>query len=162
MEPESPQKKSSKTPWIVLLILILLILAAAAYWYFVLRASTELTPTVTSTKVSTESAKPATEAAKTPDDTALITAALVTKTGIAADVIAVTVSQNDGKYAKGTVSSKGEEVGGGYFLAVKINNDWVIVFDGQSTPDCSSVNPHNFPVALALECLDSNGEIVTR
>ncbi len=162
MEPEIQPKKSRNRLWIILLILLLLALAGFVYWYFMMRDTQSSTPSYSTTKVSTSSSTPATASAAPANDTALITAALVTKTGTAADMIAVTVSTNDGKYAKGTVGTKGEETGGGYFLAVKINSDWVIVYSGQATPNCSDVNPHNFPAALVSECLDANGAVVSR
>lgn len=169
MEPEpssqevpAPQKKSSKTPWVILLTLLLLALAGFAYWYLVMKDSDDVENTVTATKVTTSSAKTASDSTQKTDDTAAITAALVTKTGTAADVIAVTISSNDGKYVKGTVGAKGEETGSGYFLAVKLNSDWLIVYSGQATPECSSINPHGFPLALVPECLDSNGNLVAR
>lgn len=149
--------------------LLLLLFALLLYWY--LNPAETFAPT-NSTKTSTSSAaekKVPTESptqTKTPepvvDDTALITKALVVKTGIAADVIDVTVSTKTDKLAKGLVSAKGEETGGGYFLAAKVNGDWVIVFDGQSTPPCSAVNPYNFPASMVPECVDSSDNIVTR
>ncbi len=149
--------------------LLLLLFALLIYWY--LNPAETFAPT-NSTKISTGSAsekKVVTENQTTiqttepvVDDTALITKALVAKTGIAADVIDVTVSTKTEKLAKGLVSAKGEEVGGGYFLAAKVNGDWVIVFDGQSTPPCASVDPYNFPASMVPECIDSADNIVTR
>ena len=165
--PQVPNKPtSSKTTLLILIIIILLALAAGAYWYFFLREAATAPPTTQ--KTATTSAKTTTTPVETTtpepvaDDTALITKALVTKTGIAADVIDVTISTKTDKLAKGLVGAKGEEVGGGYFLAAKVNDNWVIVFDGQSTPPCSSVNPYNFPASMVPECLDASGNIVTR
>ncbi len=171
--PQVPNKSAgSKTPLLILVVLVLLVLAAGAYWYFFLRDSAKTSPTTqktatTSAETTTKTTTTTTEKTAVPetpavDDTALITKALVTKTGIAADVIDVTVSTKTDKLAKGLVSAKGEETGGGYFLAAKVNNDWVIVFDGQSTPPCSSVNPYSFPASMVPECVDSSGNNVTR
>src|SRR3989304_6788059 len=129
MDIEATQKKpSNKTPLFVLLTLALLVLAAAALWYFILRDQPK-TNSVVEKKVATTAAQPTpttkdtTTSEPVVDDTALITKALVAKTGIAADVIDVTVSTKTEKLAKGLVSAKGEEVGGGYFLAAKVNDN---------------------------------------
>ena len=166
--PQVPNKPtSSKTTLLILIIIILLALAAGAYWYFFLREQATTSPTTqktatTAAKTTTTPTETTTSEPTVVDDTALITKALVTKTGIAADVIDVTISTKTDKLAKGLVGAKGEEVGGGYFLAAKVNDNWVIVFDGQSTPPCSSVNPYNFPASMVPECLDASGNIVTR
>ncbi len=53
------------------------------------------------------------------------------------DDIIVTVSKSDAKFARGSVRDKSSEVGGGMFLAVKIDNQWEIAFDGNGAPDCT-------------------------
>lgn len=162
MEPEVVQKKSNKTLWIVLLVILLLALAAAAYWYFMLRDTSEPTAVVTTTKVATSSAKTSTESTQTVDDTALIKKAVAIKSGESEANLEITVSTLEGDFAKGSSNLKGEETGGGYFIATKINGDWVVVHSGQDNPKCSDVNPHNFPVSMVPECLDASGAVVTR
>ena len=164
VQNQIPKKKNLLVP---ILIALLIIAVGIIAW---LLLSQKSSPTQTTDKLATSSAKTETTSptVSTPtvapvvDDTALITKALVAKTGIAADVIDVTVSTKTDKLAKGLVSAKGEETGGGYFLAAKVNDGWVIVFDGQSTPDCASINPYNFPASMVPECVDSSGNIVTR
>ncbi len=161
--PETPivpsKPAGSKTPVIILLILVVLLVAAGA-WYFFLRA-TEPEPSVTAKKVSTSSAKTGTSSS-TPSDVALIKKALAKETSVSEDSLEVAISQQIDIFAKGTVSTKGEETGGGYFLAFKDNGNWSIVYNGQATPDCSMVNPFGFPISLAPECLDANGGLVER
>jgi hypothetical protein len=163
MDPE-PQKVNRKKLILTLITLLLVALGALLFLYFMNQDSPK--SSVNTTKVATKSAPVATassEQESTLSDAELIKKALVVKTGISAETINVAISQNvDGKYAKGTVGVLGEETGGGYFLATKINSEWVIVYDGQATPECSAVNPYNFPVSMVPECLDSAGSVVTR
>lgn len=77
-------------------------------------------------------------------------------------MIDVTISQKTDTFAKGTVSTKGEETGGGYYLAFKDKGNWYIAYDGQVNPECSQVNPFGFPVSMVPECLDASGNVVTR
>jgi hypothetical protein len=159
---QTPEKKK---PLVPIILTILIIIIGIVAWVLLSQKSN---PTVTTEKVATSSAdtattpKVATPVASAIDDTTLITKALVTKTGIAADKIDVTVSKQVDNFAKGLVSTKGEETGGGYYLAFKDKGNWYIVYDGQTTPDCSQVNPFNFPTSLVPECLDAGGNLVTR
>jgi len=164
METETaPPKSSRKTALLVLLGLLLILLVAAAFWYFFLRGPVEKSKQTTE-KTATTSTKTATtspQIVNTLDDETLIKKALVAKTGIAEDKIDVTVSQKSGNFAKGLVGAKGE-IGGGYFLAFKDKGNWIIVFDGQSTPECSLINPIAFPASMVPECLDAAGNPVQR
>lgn len=95
------------------------------------------------------------------DDLGDITKALVVKTGIPEDKIDVKLSSQQGNYAKGLVGTKGEETGGGYFLAYKTSEKWIIAYDGQATPDCKTVDPPGFPKTMVPECMQG-GNLVTR
>jgi hypothetical protein len=162
VQDQIPKKKK---PLIPILLALLIIIIGIVAWFILSQKSS---PTQSATKVATSSAKTETPTPNvvTPepvvDDTALITTVLVTKTGIAADIIDVTVSTKIDNFVKGLVSTKGEETGGGYYLAFKDKGNWYIVYDGQSTPDCSAVNPFNFPVSMVPECLDAGGNLVKR
>jgi hypothetical protein len=70
--------------------------------------------------------------------------ALVKKHGWNSDNIIVTVSKNDGQFARGGVKEKLSEVGGGMFLAVKRNGVWEIAFDGNGVPDCTQLKSTYF------------------
>lgn len=164
MEPETVPPKPSNKKLLGLVLIFLLVLFAGVCWYFYSQNSSSET-SQTKDKTATTSAKVETTSSQTPnnvDDETLIKEALVVKTGIAADVIDVTISQKVDTFAKGLVGAKGEEIGGGYFLAVKVNGAWIIAFDGQSTPGCSAVDPYNFPASMAPECVDNSGNIITR
>lgn len=163
--PATPNK--NKRLLILLSILVLLIIGGLVLWFLLSQKTTPTSsgvekPATISTKTATPAAKVATVSAPVVDNTALIKKALVAKTKISDATIDVTISQNDGTFAKGLVGTKGEETGGGYFLAVKIGDNWLIAYDGQATPDCTAVNPYNFPKTLVPECLDASGNLVTR
>ena len=110
---------------------------------------------------STSSAQEATKSSKENDDDYLKKAVSV-RTGVILDKMDYEVSKNTGEYAEGLISTKGEMFGGGYWLAVKSNSNWEIIFDGQNTPECVLVDPPEFPVDMVPECLDSLGQVVVR
>jgi len=113
---------------------------------------TEVTPTVTSIPENSELV----ESTPTPtiDEGELIKAALFKKNNWSkTDDITVKVSTNDGKYASGTATSQG---GGGYFYAVKDNDIWIIVADGNGVIECSSLTDYpDYPKTLISECYDT-------
>jgi hypothetical protein len=101
------------------------------------------------------------EAEAGSDDGDAIRMALVEKTGIPADKLEFAVTQNSGVHARGTLKHK-DDPGGGYFIAAKADNRWVIVYDGQATPACAAIAPYDFPVDMAPECLDGANHLVVR
>ncbi|MCJ7827609.1 hypothetical protein MUP65_00480 [Patescibacteria group bacterium] len=55
------------------------------------------------------------------------------------------------------------EIGGALWLAYRQNGVWEIVFDGNGTIPCSTVDQYQFPVAMVAECWDEvNQQPVTR
>jgi hypothetical protein len=97
----------------------------------------------------------------TADDSQLIKQAVYTKTGLDETEAEVTISKNTGKFATGGIKEFGA-VGGAYFLAAKIETGWVAVYDGQATPECSLIEPYNFPADMVPECLGTSGDLVPR
>jgi len=95
------------------------------------------------------------------DETA-IKAALAQKLGVDASTLGFSVSQKTDKVAKGNVKEKTSEVGGGYWLAAKVDSGWIIVYDGQATPTCAQIAPYNFPTDMVPECLDNSSDVVAR
>ena len=51
---------------------------------------------------------------------------------------------------------------GGYFLAVRVQGEWQIVFAGNGTPYCSMVDLHSFPAYIVPECVDADNNLVYR
>lgn len=95
------------------------------------------------------------------DETELIKNAVYAKTGLNKTNAEVTVSFNNGSYAKGGVKEF-SAIGGAYFLAAKTASGWTAVYDGQAQPPCNEINLYNFPASLVPECLDSSGNVVSR
>ncbi|MFH0773677.1 MAG: hypothetical protein V1922_05195 [bacterium] len=99
------------------------------------------------------------------NDTELIKQALIKKNQWTdGDAIVVTISKNDGTYAKGGVTEKNAQAGGGYFFAVKDKGTWIIVADGNGTISCASLAPYpSYPTTLIPECWDeATGKLVQR
>jgi hypothetical protein len=55
------------------------------------------------------------------------------------------VKENTGLHAKGGVDN-------GYFLAAKVDGQWVFVDGGQSAPNCNEVAKYGFPASMVPEC----------
>ena len=87
--------------------------------------------------------------------------AVYQKTGLTSEIADVTVSLYTSAYAKGGVKEK-EAVGGAYFIAAKVNSEWVCVYDGQSHPTCDQIKSFNFPKEMVSECLDENNKVIKR
>ena len=86
---------------------------------------------------------------------AAIAAAFSAHLGMELDALVVTISEVAGQHAKGGVP-------GGYFLATKEGDRWVIVHDGQTYPPCEAIEAYEFPIEMVPECLDENDNVVTR
>jgi len=153
---------------VVLVVLVIGVLIAGGF-YLGKRFSVQPAPTPAPTTsasplaspVASTLVSPSASPKPSPDDFSAIRAALVAKTGISQENIQVSISQNTGQHAKGTVKDK-NDIGGGYFLAAKVGETWIIVYDGQSQPTCSQIAPYNFPKEMVPECLDSSGNVVKR
>ena len=74
----------------------------------------------------------------------------------------ISLSSIDDEFAKGSVHFSGE-MGGGWLLAAKTEDGWVIVADGNGTVICGDIEPYDFPVEIVPECWDeATGLMVTR
>lgn len=73
----------------------------------------------------------------------------------------LTVSENSGTHARGGVKF-GDDMAGGWFLAAKNGDNWVIVQDGNGTISCELVEPYDFPVSMVEECVDAGGNLIVR
>jgi len=124
------------------------------------------TPTATATAVKSavrSATVSVTATANTESDTKGITKALVDKLGMDENTIKVTVSKTDSNYATGTVGSTESELGGGYFVAVKQDGEWIIIADGNGTIDCAVLDEYSVPATIIGECYnEETDESVTR
>ncbi len=90
-----------------------------------------------------------------------IQAALATRTGIAVEELDFTIGVNTGNHAWGNVRKAGT-VSGGYYLAAKVDDGWIVAYDGQAMPSCTEVDPFLFPTSMVPSCLDEAMNIVDR
>lgn len=97
----------------------------------------------------------------TIEETSLIKEAIFELTGLDGEKAEIFINQNTGQHAKGQVKEF-EAVGGAYWLAAKVNGNWVGVYAGQANPQCSQIAPFSFPKEMVSECLDENGKLVGR
>lgn len=73
--------------------------------------------------------------------------------------IELTLSDDDGTHAIGTVKFK-LAMEGGWVLAAKAAGGWVIAQDGNGSVMCDSVSAYNFPKSMVPECVDSKGKLI--
>ena len=96
------------------------------------------------------------------DEEALIMAAVLEVVGLEEDEADFAITTNTGTHAKGNINEAEAEVSGGYWLAAKTEYGWTHVYDGQAHPTCEQIEPYDFPLDLVEDCLDEEGEVVTR
>ena len=90
-----------------------------------------------------------------------VQAGLVSEHGPDAQSLDVTISKVEGDYAKGMAGGPG---GGGMWFAAKVNGNWILVWDGNGTINCSDISPYSaFPTDLIPQCWDTaTQKLVTR
>ena len=78
---------------------------------------------------------------------------LLIKYGEESKRLKVTVSKIEGNFAQGGAAEVG--VGGGMWFAAKVDNRWLLVWDGNGIILCSDVEHYpDFPNTLIPECFD--------
>lgn len=118
--------------------------------------------TPTSTAKFSKTAEKTTEPTLAVSDENLITQALAKKFSKDVSDITVTVSKKDSNNAFGGLSFK-DELGGGYFVAVRQGSEWIIIADGNGTIDCAVLDQYSVPASIVGECFNSDTqESVTR
>lgn len=96
-----------------------------------------------------------------PNEALAIKEAIYKITGLDETKAEVTISENTGIHATGGIKEH-DAVGGAYWLAAKTDGEWIGVYDGQTHPTCTQIEPYNFPTSMVLECLDQGMNVVTR
>jgi hypothetical protein len=113
------------------------------------------TPTSTDESILNPGTPSAAVVSPTADETATLLAAvkagLVAEHGPDAATMTVTVSKIEGNFAQGGAAAT---AGGGMWLAAKVGGAWKLVWDGNGTISCTSVNPYNFPATMVPQCWD--------
>lgn len=88
--------------------------------------------------------------------------ALAQKYAKDANEVDLSLSQIISSHAKGLVKFAGE-IGGGWWLAAKVDDEWVIAADGNGTVPCEPVELYNFPPDFVPECWDEGAnQLLTR
>lgn len=126
--------------------------------------TTAPTLTNTPTMTITTSSSPTPSNSPTPtkeSDLVGITNAFASKYSKPPSDVEVSISQNTGTHAWGGISFAGE-MGGGWFLAYKGENGWIIVADGNGTISCSKIEPYNFPASIVPECYDEKTDTLIK
>jgi hypothetical protein len=147
---------------LIIIFLLILILAGGAFWYgrqtkieennSKIAEQEKLKETTPSKEVKNI------EEVKQEDTEGEIKAALAqlfaVKYNRAVEDANITISQRKGDFIVGGIKFAGE-IAGGYLLGAKVNGEWKIIFDGNGTIPCSSVDMVDFPSSLVTECWDT-------
>lgn len=171
----SVMASGSSNKGLLITIIILLLVAIAIGGYMAYRLTYQqgaLTPTLSVTSVPTNvppnaptNPLPATSQSMKPKsnkDIDAITKSLALKHNKPVGEVNISVSQNTGTHAKGSVSFSGE-AGGGMWLATTEQGIWTIVYDGNGVVPCADIEPYNFPKDMVPECYDeAAGSVITR
>jgi hypothetical protein len=141
---------------------------AFAFWFFQEKMSKEVVPAKPSPKEAplhqekiTIITEPSPSLAPEKSDLELITEAMAARHSSSVSDTIINIGKQSGSHASGGVRFEGE-MGGGWFLAYKGNDGWIIVQDGNGTITCETIEPYNFPVDMAPECVDQHGNLITR
>ena len=144
---------------IFLAIILAIFLTGCGTFEIGIESNTLLEPTIQTVEVPLEptSIPPAEEPTAQPDlsDEARIGAALAERLGFAIGEVLFTISQLTEEHASGNISN-------GYFLAVKLDGQWVAVYDGQANPYCREVDLYAFPSGMVPECLSDSNQLIVR
>lgn len=88
-----------------------------------------------------------------------IKSALAEKFSKDESVIDVKVNEVLNDYAKGTVNFT-DEHSGGIFLAIKTDNTWKLIFDGNGIVECITLNEYEYPAELMPQCWNKTSQIL--
>lgn len=171
----SSLQKENKTLKIIVFFfmgLLLICLGAIGFWFFqgsqekkeadVIISPTDIVaPGLAEKKEEKEKEVSSPTIIEEKSDLELLTEAFAQKYNHPVPEVIVTINENTGILAKGVIKFEGE-MGGGWFLAAKVDGKWIIVDDGNGTISCEKIEPYNFPVSMVFECVDSNGQLIVR
>lgn len=141
-------------------LLALIIIGANIFaWYYFVRGKAS---TSTSVPLTVSSPSPSPEmVVSVVDETPQIKEAVFRLTGLDPTKAEVTINKNTGQFATGNIKEF-EAVGGAYWIAAKVANNWLGVYAGQATPKCSEISSYNFPKDMVPECLDNSNNVIKR
>lgn len=133
------------------------------YFYqniFTLTSKSEITEITNNLPSPTKFVVPTAQPSPTStlSDLDLIKLAFAEKHGKPVSEVILTISENNGLTARGSISFTGES-GGAWWLAAKVKGSWVAVQDGNGYVSCEIVTGYNFPKTTVPECVDVNGKL---
>jgi len=137
------------------LSLVAIIGAGILLWTLIKPTALVGQPTPVPTIVPTATSVPTVPPAETKSDLEKIKELFAQKYSKSIGEVDVTINKNTGTYASGGVSFAGE-MGGAMWLAYKKDANWQIIFDGNGTIPCESIEPYDFPNDMVPECWDSS------
>ena len=149
-------KNTLNISWLII-FLSLLVACSTFEVGFEDAAEQEVTPLVASPTAAVEPTEEIIEVTSTPvnEDELLIRGSLAERLGVKPEDLQFAISQNTGTHVMGNVSD-------GYFIAVKDQGSWLILYDGQGTPYCQDIEPFQVPIDMIPECLGVNNTLVVR
>lgn len=161
--------KKSNALVIGLVLLLLAIAGGGVLWWSIKSnpSSAEPTPNPTETAAATPVLTSTPEPTSLPEeetksDLEQIKEAFAEKYNKSLSEVEATINENTSTYAKGLVKFAGE-VGGGWWLAFKETDGWIIVADGNGTVMCGDIEDYDFPVEMVPECWDqANNKLIKR
>lgn len=75
--------------------------------------------------------------------------------------VELTVSKNEGGFARGSVRFAGE-MGGALWFGAVTDEGWVLVHDAQGPLECTIAEKYQLPQEFAPECIDADGNLQQR
>lgn len=121
--------------------------------------ATAIVPTVATTEILPTASPPATptpaEASQPEENISGLALALAKHFNIRPEEVRFGLVEQTQTHAKGSLS-------GGYFLAAREADGWLIVYEGQAAPDCGQIAPYDFPLRMVPECRDETNTLVRR
>jgi hypothetical protein len=164
--------KKSSALVVGLILLLLAITGVGVLWWSVKSNPLSIEPSPSPTETATVTETPV--LASSPEATVLleeeeaksdleqIKEAFAEKYNKSLNEVEATINENTGTYAKGLVRFAGE-VGGGWWLAFKETDGWIIVADGNGTVICGDIEDYDFSVEMVSECWDqANNKLIKR
>jgi hypothetical protein len=134
------------------IIVLLLIIIFLSVWFYFYQQNFSKTPNQT----PTNSAVPTITL-----DAELIRQALAKKYNKSIDVVDFSLAESDGTHARGGVKFVGD-VAGAWVLATKVDDQWIIIQDGNGTVSCELVDPYSFPISMVSECVNNSGKLIKK
>ncbi len=158
----------------VKIVIIILIIAAVGSGYFLLNQQPEQSSAIPENEqqktnqgsTTFEQVTDEPESTETNQDSTTLEYSLknqfAEKFGEETNNFVIEISEETDKHAKGGITFP-DSIGGGWWLAAKVDSKWLLVADGNGTVMCSDIEPYNFPSDMVPECYNQDTQqLITR